>query len=73
MSELRHETGHPLLPVYCGSLDDNPSVRPQRIRVVFGEMVMPAAAASMVEDCRRAIAALGVWIRDNDDVAAEHH
>lgn len=74
VSELRHETGAPLLPVYCGSLDDDPAVRPQRIRVVFGEIVMPMEGASMVEECRRAITGLGVWIRENDEVAgAEHH
>ncbi len=94
VSELRHETGAPLLPVYCGSLDEDASVVPQRIRVVFGEIVaptpgaaaeptavqagaptaiqtasVPLATASMVEDCRRAITALGVWIHEHDDSA----
>ena len=69
VNELRHETGAPILPVYCGSLDADLSVKPQRIRVVFGEVMMPTAGASMVEDCRRATTALGVWIHDHDDIA----
>ncbi len=74
VNELRHETGAPLLPVYCGSLDTDPSAKPQRIRVVFGEIVAPMEGASMVEECRRAIAALGVWIHEHDDIAGtEQH
>jgi MFS family permease len=93
VNELRQETGAPLMPVYCGSLDEGVTVVPQRIRVVFGEIVTPGlgireataiqaggpsaiqtgptplATASMVEDCRRAIVALGVWIREHDDSA----
>lgn len=35
--QLREETGAPLLPVFCGSIDDHvPGITP-RIRVVFGE------------------------------------
>ncbi|HZZ81727.1 MAG TPA: hypothetical protein VFE62_24715, partial [Gemmataceae bacterium] len=77
VNELRHETGAPLLPVFCGSLDEGVSDVTPRIRVVFGEVVTPGGgpaptpltAACMVADCRRAVAALGEWIGTHDEVA----
>jgi hypothetical protein len=40
LHELQQQTGAPLLPVYCGALDDarSPGVI-QRVRVVFGERI----------------------------------
>ena len=99
LGELRAKTKAPIVPVYCGSLDDGaPGVKP-RIRVVFGEMMMPGTPeppafregeplavaftasalapppAITVDDCKKAITRLGVWIRENDGVAGtdEHH
>jgi hypothetical protein len=78
VNELRHETGAPLLPVYCGSLDEGVSGLSPRVRVVFGEvLVLPTApdpSACMVTDCRRSIASLGEWIRQHDEsMGAEAH
>jgi hypothetical protein len=84
--QLHLETNAPLLPVFCGSLDDaTPGVTP-RIRVVFGEIIastLPNAAVPdgtplpelhALEECKHEIVRLGKWIRDNDDSAGtEHH
>ena len=65
--ELRQATGAPLLPVYCGSLDEGvPGVTP-RVRVVFGEMM--AAGDVTLEDCKKTIRRLGEWIGQNDATA----
>jgi hypothetical protein len=66
IGQLRLEINAPLLPVYCGSLDEGTT---PRVRVVFGEI-----AAQSLEDCKKAIGELGAWIRQNDDSAeSEQH
>ena len=55
LADLRRATGAPLLPVYCGSLDDGVSGITPRIRVVFGEMM----TAEGDRDSRRAAASAG--------------
>jgi len=41
-----------------------------RVRVVFGEIKTDGGS---LEDCKKEIAALGEWIRQNDDSAASDH
>ncbi len=67
LEKLRQATGAPMLPVYCGSIGDGaaPGSAP-RVRVVFGDMT---ASAQSLEDCQKAIAEAGDWIRRNDDTA----
>jgi hypothetical protein len=70
VQELRQETGAPVLPVFCGSLDASvPGITP-RVRVVFGEIMTQPAA---LDECTKAIAQLGDWIRHNDNVAGTAH
>ena len=71
VQELRQETGAPVLPVYCGTLDENVSGVTPRVRVVFGE-IMTATGDQPLDDCKKAIAHLGDWIRHNDDSAGAH-
>ncbi len=78
--QLHQETNAPLLPVFCGALDENvPGVAP-RIRVVFGEMLSlpppalqpesgPLPELLVLDECKKAIVKLGDWIRENDDRA----
>ena len=42
LRELRSQTDAPLLPVYCGSLDDGAVGVTPRVRVVFGEILTQA-------------------------------
>jgi MFS family permease len=42
LRQLRSETGAPMLPVYCGSLDDGALGVTPRVRVVFGEIMTKA-------------------------------
>ncbi len=82
--QLHMETNAPLLPVFCGSIDNHvPGVTP-RIRVVFGEihsLPPPALEAESgplpelhaLEDCKQSIVKLGEWIRENDDSAGTDH
>ncbi|MBI1831197.1 MAG: MFS transporter [Planctomycetes bacterium] len=68
---LQKETGAPLLPVFCGSIDDADGDLTPRVRVVFGE-VAPEGAS--LDECKLLIAGLGEWIRRNDDDAgADSH
>lgn len=94
LHELQHKTGAPILPTYCGSLDED-GYKP-RIRVIFGEVmteraVEKAVAAAveagppvatplqegtsasgdlaLLDDCKKAIARLSEWIRNNDATA----
>ena len=71
LQKLRHDTNAPLLPVFCGTLDDAAGVAP-RVRVVFGE-IMTQAGNNSLEDCKKAIGELGDWIRKNDDIAGTGH
>jgi MFS family permease len=78
--QLHMETDAPLLPVFCGSLDDHqPGVTP-RIRIVFGEIhklpppavdanLGPSAELFALAECKQEIVKLGDWIRANDDSA----
>jgi MFS family permease len=72
---LQQKTGAPILPVYCGSIDDGISNQAPRVRVVFGELVpfqeptTPQSELAQVEGCKQAIVKLGEWIRANDDIA----
>jgi len=70
VQQLRAEIGAPLLPAYCGSLDEGVAGVTPRVRVVFGEI---ASGAMSMDECRKAIGDLGDWIRQNDDVAGGGH
>jgi MFS family permease len=61
---VRAHCAAPLLPVYCGPLDQ--ATAADRIRVVFGPAV---AAAATLEDLKKEIDQLADWIRHNDDKA----
>ncbi|MBI2808297.1 MAG: MFS transporter [Planctomycetes bacterium] len=47
--DLQKQTGAPILPVYCGSIDDGATGGTPRIRVVFGDIIKPAAALAPAE------------------------
>lgn len=70
LQKLRQETAAPILPVYCGSLDAITNGVAPRVRVVFGDI---QTGDPTLEDCKKAIADLGHWIRQNDDVAGSEH
>ena len=44
LRELQQEARAPLLPVYCGRLDNVPPGGPQRVRVVFGKALTPGGS-----------------------------
>ncbi len=82
--QLHLETNAPLLPVFCGSIDENVAGVSPRVRVVFGTMQSlpsPALGAELgtlpellaLGECKKAIAQLGDWIRHNDDTAGSDH
>jgi len=82
--QLHIETNAPLLPVFCGSLDEGAAGVSPRIRVVFGEIQTlphpalesesgPLPELHALENCKKAIAALGEWIRHNDDSPGTGH
>jgi MFS family permease len=72
LGQLRMETAAPILPVFCGSLDDAATGMTPRVRVVFGEIAGPSATHSLAE-CKKAIGDLGERIRKNDDMAGSDH
>jgi MFS family permease len=63
LKDLRQATNAPIVPVYCGSLDEGVAGVTPRVRVVFGERV------GSLEECKKAIGNLEEWIRKNDDTA----
>jgi MFS family permease len=66
LHKLRAEVHAPVLPVFCGSIDDAaPRVTP-RVRVVFGELM---DGDWTLEKGTKAITDLGDWIRQHDDQA----
>jgi MFS family permease len=67
IADLQQGLPAPIVPVYCGALDDGGK---PRVRVVFGPAVRPGAS---LEEIRQEIRQLGVWIRANDDIAAAAH
>jgi hypothetical protein len=67
VQELRQATHAPLVPVFCGSLDDGVADVTPRVRVVFGERV------ESLEECKLSIGKLGEWIRQNDDTTGSEH
>lgn len=82
--QLHVATKAPLLPVFCGSIDNGTTGVTPRVRVVFGEMhpLPPLDSASHagalpevleLEDCKKSIVKLGEWIRAHDDDAGAAH
>jgi len=69
INDLRQLAPAPILPVYCGTLDDASTPKP-RVRVVFGEA---APEGATLEEVRQRIRALGEWVRENDDTALASH
>ncbi|MSQ95309.1 MAG: MFS transporter [Gemmataceae bacterium] len=70
MEEVWQQTGAPIVPVFCGAIDDSTLGVSPRVRVVFGE----SPATTSPETLRAEITKLGDWIRLNDDSAgSEHH
>ena len=67
IADLRQGQAAPIIPVYCGPLDD--SAHP-RVRVVFGA---PARAGASLEEIRQEIRQLGDWIRKNDGTPEAAH
>jgi hypothetical protein len=67
IGDLRQGAAIPIVPVFCGPLDDG--AKP-RVRVVFGEAVQDGAT---LDEIRQRIRDLGVWIRAHDDSAAAAH
>jgi MFS family permease len=75
LHQLRTRTGAPILPTYCGAINEGAAGVTPNVRVVFGE-IMPQAEPKelMFADCKKAIAQLGEWIKANDATAGtEHH
>ncbi len=73
LDELRQKTGAPILPTFCGSLDEGATGVTPRVRVVFGEL-MTSPPVALLDECKQSIAKLGDWIRTNDATAGtEHH
>jgi MFS family permease len=64
LTQVRHDTNAPIVPVFCGPLD--PREAKPRIRVVFGQ---EARSGATLADVRAEIEKLGDWVRHNDDVA----
>lgn len=64
LRELHRHSGAPLVPVFCGPLDEGAAV--PRVRVVFGQAVSPEAT---LDDLRREIRLLAEWIKLHDDIA----
>lgn len=67
IADLRLGVKTPIVPVFCGPLDD--CAKP-RVRVVFGE-AMPEGAT--LEQIRRKIRELREWIKSNDATAGVAH
>ncbi len=64
LSALTSESRVPILPVWCGSIDDG------KLRVVFGE---PLPSTTKIAELRASIQKLKVWIEANDGSAAAGH
>jgi MFS family permease len=70
VQQLRAETNAPVVPVFCGSLDEGVNGVTPRVRVVFGEAPTDSSIAALQD----AIKKQGEWIRQHDDIAGtEHH
>lgn len=67
IADLRQGTTTPIVPVYCGALDNG--AKP-RVRVVFGPAV---SEGTSLEDIRREIRRLGEWVKANDGAADAAH
>jgi MFS family permease len=71
LKELHHETGAPILPVFCGPLDPANVRLPIPVRVVFGA---PLPKGATLSEARKAIQVLAESIRNRDeDVVALAH
>jgi hypothetical protein len=67
IADLRQGNSAPIVPVYCGALDNG--AKP-RVRVVFGAAVRDGASLA---DIRQEIRQLGEWVRANDGSAEAAH
>lgn len=67
LTDLRHGNTTPIVPVYCGALDNGAH---PRVRVVFGPAVREGASLA---DIRQEIRQLGEWVKANDGTADAAH
>jgi len=67
LPDLRQGNATPIVPVYCGALDNG--AKP-RVRVVFGAAVREGTSLA---DIRQEIRQLGEWVRANDGMAEAAH
>lgn len=67
LTDLRQGNTTPIVPVYCGTLDNG--AKP-RVRVVFGPAVREGTSLA---DIRQEIRQLGEWVKANDGTADAAH